>query len=722
MSRKDKASKRQGRAPSASAGDAAPSPTSREDRGSKPGGEARSFALVGHRGAGKTQLAEQLLAAGGVVRSPGRVDDGTSLLDHDPLARARRQTLSPAVAWIPWRDRTLYLVDTPGTPSRAWVGEVARAGTDLDVVVISAVDGVERGAEEALADAVGAGRAAAVVVTKVDRLTGLTGPTGGVADRVAEVAAACARPVVPLQVPWFDGGRLRGVVDLLSRCVVTDDDDVGGLDGHVPAAVAAEVAAAREALMEAIATTDDALVDVYLELLELPTELAWEGLARATRRGQLVPLLWASGVRAVGAGALLDLVWEVPQADLPTGTGAPGGAATIASWIGALPTDDGDAALMRVWAGELDPRRPLRHVDDGAELRIRKVYRVRGPRRALATDVGAGHLVVLWEPPPGRVGDVYADVVPAGRDELALPGATSAPSPMAWRWVKAARAADEERLRVALGALERADPSLRHDEAPRRGGVVVAGLSEGQLDLVVDALGEAVPGGLRVGAAPVRYLEQLARPVQGARGLHRVEGGDDVIEMGDCTLDVAPVAVEKGFEFANTVDEDDLPRRFAAAVGEGARRGLRAGPLAGYPVIGVRATCVAGDYHALESTEAHFERAGELAMGEALRAAGTSLLEPWSDVRVWVPGDAVGAVLTLIAGARGRVAGLEVEDVDTEVHAWMPDREVLHLAARLEAAVGRRARFVASPSHHERLPDHLVADVIAEAVACGVAS
>jgi elongation factor G len=288
--------------------------------------------------------------------------------------------------------------------------------------------------------------------------------------------------------------------------------------------------------------------------------------------------------------------------------------------------------------------------------------------------------------------------------------------PMAWAWLRSlnanatARRVDEERLRAALERLRRLDPGLSWDEDA--GGVLLAGVSSAEVQLAVERLRAELGEAISVGRPPVRYRERLVGSAAEVHGLHRKTDGDDVLELGECWLDVRPTALEKGFVYEVTVDDDVLPRKFWSAVGEGARRALARGPLADCPVIGVHVTCVNGEYDALESIDAHFELAGDLAMRAALERCGTELMEPWSDVVIHLPSGLVGALLSEIPSHRGRVLGLEVDDEESQVHAWLPDVEVLGLGGRLEALASGRAWFVSAPSHYERLPVELVPEVL----------
>ena len=663
---------------------------------------ARTVGLTGHRSAGKTQLAEMLLAAGGVVREAGRVDAGDTLLDTTPEERARHMSLWPGFAWIPWGDAVVELVDTPGTGACAWPAELARLGTDLGLLVISAPDGLERGALAALREAVNDDRPWMVVINKMDRARDTAG-------LVEAIGAAARRKAVPLQLPWQEGGRFVGVIDLIGWRSLRLE--AGALvPGEIPAGLVNPARAAREAMLEAAALGDEAILEQYLEMLDLGVEDTWRGLRAAMEAGHIVGVLYASALEGVGGGPILDAIvrlgpeptaWQVP-AD------ASGRPQFVAQWLATLLDEDGAPySVHRVWHGVIPANPAWTNVRTGESGKVRKLYRVRGPRRALAQHPGAGSLVAVWDELPGLAGDTFTD---GPRLTMAIPRPRP---PMAWLWLRMDRAHEEEKLLVALAALRRIDPSLSwSDEAPYDG-LRLAGRSPAQLQLAVDRLRERFGLAVRAEPALVRYRERPARSIEGVMGVHLKQSGGDVAEYGECVLSIAPVAPELGFVWRCDVDEEDLPRRFHAAIAEGARRGLARGPVAGFPVIGVSARCTAGEYDALESTEAHFELAGERAMAAALERAGTEVVEPWSDVRVEAPSEHVGALLADLSAHRARVVGLSVEEERTVVEAQSPDRELRTLASRLEAIDAGRCWFVAHSSHHERLPADLLPEVLA---------
>jgi elongation factor G len=665
----------------------------------------RTFGLVGHRSAGKTQLAESLLHAAGVVREPGLVDRGEALLASEPEEHARGGSLWPAIAWMPWQDTVVQLVDTPGDDASIHTARLALSGVDAELLVISGPDGLERGAEDALRASRHADRPMIAVISKLDRPSDVD----GILARLAEVGR---RRVLPLQIPVFDGhGALSGLVDVIEERLLTWSAPGEPTVGPIPDEHAAEAEALRERLVDAAAMCDEALLEACLAHAPIAAASLWPALARAVQDGVVLPVLFASGVRGVGAQPLLDsmsrltpcpLSWTLP----PDGDGQP---AFVAQWIASRLDAEGQVvSIVRVWQGHVGPNLMWKNARTGATVRVRKPYEARGPRRSVARHDGPGTLLALWEDLPGLPGDTFTD---GPRVPLGPPASRP---PMAWLNVAPRDPNHRERVVAGLGRLSRLDPSVRVEDDPSTGAIRLSGTNPRQLEQVVELLRGRLALEVTAALPPVRYLERPAAGVTGVHTLHRKEKGGTVSEFAEVWVDMAPAPIDAPFRYVSDVDEDVLPTRFQPPVGEGAKRALEQGPTGGYPVRGVFVRLTGGEYDVLESKEEHFVTAGELVMRSALHAAGTELWEPWTEVHVFVPSADVGAVLSDLAAQRARVMGLEVDhDDETSIQAWLPDRDLRTLSTRLDSLTGGRGWFIPRSTHYDKLPRELVADAVA---------
>ncbi len=665
---------------------------------------------MGHRSCGKTTLLEALAHAAQVVRSPGTVDEGTTLLDHAPASRRFHMTTQLATLWLEWSGRTVQLLDTPGAESLAAMRDLALHSVEAAVLCLDASAGVEVGTEEAATVLRALSLPTLAVVTRADR--------GCAPDLLESLGAALGTRAVALQRPLFDGGALVGLLDVPNRRVLRYH--LGAYSPEpVPEALRVELERAWEALAEAVAVTDDALLEHYLEYLELPPHLLREGLHHAIRTRAVAPVLFTAAAQGIGADPVLDAIAEwVPRLeDVPREVVDHDGVRErldpaggfVARVLAEQVDADGDRFhLLRILAGR-PPSGDWFTGRTGDRHRVRKLYRLRGPRRAAAHDVGPGAIVGTWDPMDVAAGDTLTD---GARTELAgfVP-----PAPMVAWSVAPERPADRARVDAALLAACRADPGLALHTDTLTGAVLLAGADEGHLRVALEGVRESGLA-VEVGLPPVGYVETPRAPVTGVEGVHLKTGADGLVaEYGRCEVALGPADPLDGNVFVDGIgdEEEDLPLRYRPAIDLGAREAMRHGPTAGYPVVGVELVLTGGGYDLLQSTEEHFRMAGQRAVRTALDRVGTRVLEPWWEIEVVGPARTLGDVLADISGHRGRVLSTEVDGDTSVVVAHCPFRELRTFGARLRSLSHGRARFRSRESHFEPVPQQLVDEVVA---------
>ena len=668
----------------------------------------RTFALVGHRSSGKTTLADSLLAATGVTRERHSVDEGTSLLDHDASERRRQMSIQPSFAWMEWSDHLLNLIDTPGSAGLRHEAALALSGADGCFVVVSGPDGVEVGAEDALELAREAGVPCAVVINKMDRRVDVA----EVLERLEAITGA--RPV-PMQVPLDDDeGRFCGVASLLMRRALRYDPEGSARYSVEPLSddLSEKVAAAWEYLVESVALSDDALLERYLEFLELPVDEVRAGLAAGMASGALLPVLFAAGGRSVGVHALLDFsVWAFPDplARERAGEREPSVDGPLRARLLATQLDGQGQPfhVLRILSGTPGHSKELREAGGEGTARLRKLYQVRGPRRTLAVNLGPGSIVATWDPIAGRPGTLWAE----GVEE---PGpAPTRPEPMVSWLLEPARGTTREKLDGALLQLQQLDAGVELGRDPFTGHPVVGGRDGLHLEVVLERLRTRLGVDVSSSLPPVQYVEAPSASVLNVQGVHRKGGDIDVVEFGECWVNLAPMEPDSGNQFSANPSEDRLPSRFIPAVHDGVQCGLMHGPTAGYPVIGADVLCTDGEYDMFASTDEHLKLAGTAAVRNALEKSGSRLMEPWSDLAVQVPATGVGDILQHLAAHRGQITGMEVEGDVAHIQAMFPERELQHFAPRLQSLTHGRGRFTRGSKHYRYLPDVFVKEAIA---------
>ncbi|QZN85779.1 translation factor GTPase family protein [Cellulomonas sp. C5510] len=691
----------------------------------------RNVALVGHGGSGKTTLAEALLLRAGAVPRAGRVEDGSTVCDHEPEEVARGSSVSLGVADLDWTcsqgcPHRITLLDTPGSPDFAGAVDAALAVADLAVVVVSAVDGVQSGTEAVWRRCDEAGIPRLVVVSQEDRARA---DFHRVLDHVRDLAVRTGRDpsgVVPLELPLGEEQALHGVADVLSDRGLDYGSDGRHHDCDLPADVADEEHRLHGEVTEEIVAHDDDQLERYLSGEEPGAADLERTLAREVVAGEAVPVLVASAATGVGVDRLADLVCEIgpSPADRPAQLivgGGPGdgrGAATGPGHgaVSELPADpDGETVLhvfrtvadpfvgqvsvFKVLSGTVRSGDRLVSPTTGAEERLHGLFRLRG-REHLPVDVlPAGAIGAV-----AKLAGAPSGTLLASRAQPVRPAALPAREPVLATALVPVSQADDDKLSAALTRLAAEDPTLRVDRTPHQ--TVLRGLGDAHLAVAVDRLARVF--GVHVTTEPVRiaYRETLAGPAEAEGRLKKQSGGHG--QFAVVQLRLTPRPPGSGFAFVDSVVGGAVPRSYLPAVERGAAEALAAGGPLGHPVVDVQVEVHDGKAHAVDSSDMAFRTAAAAGVRAALASAGTVLLEPTLRVSVVVPPAAQGDVLGDLSGRRGRITATgTTDDGRVRVEAVVPEAELVRYALDLRSLTGGHGELTLAPGEYEVRPGHL---------------
>lgn len=660
-----------------------------------------TVALVGHRSAGKTTLAESVMLLGGVIRSAGTVQNATTLLDHDAASRRRGASLQPSFAWVPWRDRAVQVVDTPGSLELEHIRNDILSGVDAAVVVVDAGAGVELGTRRALNECSRLGLPVVIAVNKCDRHVVPQDVLAQLSDCVAGVALP-----VTLPVPSVAGAGLEGVVDLQQMRMWRYLDDGSGRHSVEPLASPGRWEASHDRLTETVALSDDALLDHYLEYLDLPGDALVEGLANAVRRRSVTPVVFCSATQVVGIQHVIDAIRDtIPASDQALTTlVSSDGEEVVATVDGpfvaqvlatALDEQGQPYAICRVRSGAASRKTTWTPFGESRGRRVNKLYHLRGRRRKVAQGAPMGSIVATWDLPGVTAGDVLSD------KGMWLVQTAVVPSREECVWLVPQTPSDERRLDAALVTLLQSDGTLEVRLDVVTDGIVLAGLSQLQLTLAAERLATL---GVHVTSrdVPIGYREVPAATVRGVHGTHqRTDSDDDIVEYGHVVIDLVPTSPDTQLRFVAACDPNDLPASYHAAVQEGVLRALQAGPLAGYPVMGAQVVLTGGGYNAIFTTVEHVVLAAEKAARSALERTRTALVEPWIAVELTVSSEHVGACLATTGAHRGRVSGVESGAESTVIMVVVPQREWRRMRGQLSSVTAGTASVKTDFDHYE---------------------
>ena len=647
----------------------------------------RNVVLVGHPGSGRTTLTEAVLAHTGAVTRAGRVEDGTTVTDHDQIERRLGRSVSLAVADAVVADDGLApgsaaapvrvtLLDAPGHPD--FVGEL-RAGlraADAALFVVSAVDGISAATRLVWEECAAVGMPRAVVVTHADQ------PRGDFEAVVEICQRLFGEGVQALYLPLLaDDDTPVGLIGLLTGTLYDSHDEPRTARPADPQHLEA-VEARRSALVEGIIaeSEDETLLERYLAGEDVDEQTLVDDLETAVARGSFHPVLPCVPTTGLGVAEVVELVVRafpspaehpLPRVTTPDGEPRealacdPGG--PLVAEVVRTTTDPyvGRISLVRVFSGTLLPDSPVHvsghlgarpaghpgwHPDHDVDERVGALMRMQGATGSAVPRAVAGEVVAVARLRHAETGDTLSDP-----SDPALLEPWVLPDPLLPVAVAARAASEEGRLAEGLARLQVEDPTVLLETDPETQQVVLWTMGETHRDVVLERL--RTRSGVDVVLSPVRVAvrETFAGPASG-HGRHvKQSGGHGQFAVVD--VEVEPLPEGAGVEFVDAVTGGAVPRQYIGAVEKGARTRLAGGLVAGYPVVDVRVRLVGGKAHAVDSSEAAFATAVGLALEDAARSAGMSLLEPVDVVATVVDDEFLGAVLADLSGRRARVTG-----------------------------------------------------------------
>jgi elongation factor G len=676
----------------------------------------RNVALVGHSGSGKTQLTSAALFDAGAVNRFGKVDDGTTVTDFDEEEISRKHTLSSSLAYAEWNKTKINFIDTPGIANFLADTRAALRVADAAIIVVDAVSGVQVQTEKSWQAAEEAGLPRLVVVNRLDR------ERASLERTLKSIHGALSRTVIPVQLPIGEEKAFRGVVDLVAlKAYVFLPDGTGKFsESAVPAEMADETKAAREALIEMVAEADESLMEKFFEAGTLSQEQLVQGLRSATASGKVFPLLCTSAALNIGVQPLLDaIVGYVPSpAERPlkminSKTNeeierpfADNGPASAFVWKTIADPFAGRITMFRVMSGVFKSDSTVHNKTRDASERLGHVVLLQGKNQSNVPELRAGDLGAVPKLKDTLTNDTLGDK----GDPVVFP-ALKFPEPVLSYAIEPKSRGDEDKISTSMHRLEEEDPSIRYSRDPQTNELLLSG--QGQLHIEVTVAKLKRRFGVDVNLKPPRipYRETIKAATE-AHGRHKKQTGGHG-QFGDCKIKVEPLPRGTDFEFVDDIFGGAIPRQFIPAVEKGIQETRVRGYLAGYPMVDFRVTVFDGSYHDVDSNELSFKMAGRLAFRDAMTRARPTILEPIMNVEVYAPSDFAGDLMGDLNGRRGRIGGMDTRGATTIIKAQVPMSEMLTYEQHLTSATGGRGSYHMEFSHYEEVPTPLQAKIIA---------
>lgn len=657
----------------------------------------RNVAVASHQGTGKTSLVEAMLFNSGCITRLGKVEEGNTVCDWDPDEVKHHISINTTLAPVEWKGYKINLIDTPGYAD--FVGEVREGLRVADAVlfVVSAVDGLQVGTEMTWQYADEWNLAKIVFVNKMEREN---------ADFEAVVSQLRERygpRVVPVEVPIGREHAFEGIVDVM-RGKAYSYKGGKGTEIDVPAELQEQVATYRQQLVEAICETDDGLMARYLDEEELSDNDLVQGLHAATARGEVIPVGCGSATTNMGVVQVLDaLVEYVPSPDETTenlnGQFAALVFKTIADpYVGKL-------NFFRVYGGTLRNDSHVYNATRSHDEHIGPVLVLRGKQQENIALLHSGDIGAVAKLHDTHTGDTLCmREKPVTLDGIVFPAPAFSAS------VVAKTKADLDKLGQALHRITEEDPTLHVQRDPETAETILSGVGESHLQIAVERLKRKYSVDIELGDPTVPYRETITSSAK-AEGRHKKQTGGRG-QFGDVWVQFDPNP-DGDYEFVNKVVGGSVPKQYIPAVDKGVQDAMIKGPLAGYPVINIKATLYDGKYHDVDSSEMAFKLAGSLALREGIMKANPVLLEPIMNVEVIVPENYMGDVIGDLNSRRARVLGMEpVGGGRQRVMTHAPMAEMLHYATVLRSITQGRAVFTMTLLNYEQLPPYEAQKII----------
>ncbi len=649
----------------------------------------RVFLLAGHAQSGKTSLAEAILFRCAATNRLGKVDEGTTVSDYEEDEKERKSSINMSLLYSQYEGNFLQFIDLPGYLD--FIGELIASSrvVDFGIIVVDASSGIEVGTEKAWEFLRKENLPCLFVINKLDK------ENTNFLKILEEIQNNLTRKALPLFL--WENMRLVSVIEDKQHPLYSQ-------------------------FVEAIAESDDSLLERYLERGSLE-EKEWQpALKRAIVNSLLFPVVPACALNEVGVEELLKSIIKfmpsVVEAPLRKARDAQGNEVEIIPKVEApfvaqvfktvIDPFVGQLNIFRVFSGRLAGNSDVYNANKNEKERLSQLYILQGKQQIPQDN--------LW---PGEIGAVAKLKNTATQDTLCEIGKVfifkeiEFPPPSYSASVRPKTRQDEDKISVALSRLTSEDPTFKVSRQPQTNELIISGMGELHLNIIIERMRRKYSANVELGTPKVPYKETITKPSK-AQGKYKKQTGGRG-QYGDCWLEIEPLERGKGFEFVDKIFGGAIPRNFIPSVEKGVRKALEEGILAGYPTVDLRVILYDGSYHPVDSSDIAFQIAGSLAIKKALEQAGAVILEPIMNVEIIIPEEFMGQITGDINARRGRILGMEAKGKHQVLKAQIPLAEMFKYASDLRSVTGGRGSYTMSFSHYEIVPSRITQGIIEEA-------
>ncbi|MDR1705094.1 MAG: elongation factor G [Clostridiales bacterium] len=676
--------------------------------------QIRNVVILGHSGSGKTTLSEAALFVSGVTSRMGKVDEGNTVSDYDDDEKKRHVSISASLIPVEWQNTKINFIDTPGYFD--FVGEVQQAlrVADAAVIVISGKSGVEVGAEKAWDFVKERNIPVMVFINNMDdENANFDAVVEGLKDKFGA-------SVAPMQVPIKDGGKFTGFVNVVKKEGVKYE---GGKPQaiQIPSGLTDEVENIRHMLEEAVAETDEALMEKFFE--EEPFEAAEieSGVKNGLKDRSVTPVFCGAASLAIGVDELLNnIVTFVPPASelntevkgknpktgdevtLKADESGPFSAFVFKTIVDSF----GRFSIFRVYSGVLKRDTPMYNVNNEYAEKIGHLYVMRGKEQIEVEELHAGDIGATV-----KLGNTSTQDTLSTKDNLIIMEGINFSEPLYSMSIMPKNKGDEDKISQALSRVVDEDKTVAFKIDPETKQSVVSGIGDSHIDVVTNKLKNKFKLEVELAPVVVPYRETIKGKVE-QRGKHKKQSGGHG-QYGDVLMEFEPSGdMTTAYVFEERVFGGSVPRNYFPAVEKGVQECCKVGPIAGYPVVGLKATLTDGSYHQVDSNEMSFKLATSIAFKEGFMKAKPILLEPIASVEVTVPDAYTGDIMGDMNKRRGRVLGMSMSNGKQVISAEAPMSEMFKYTLDLRSMTQGRGSFTMAFNRYEEAPADVAAKVV----------
>lgn len=679
------------------------------------GENIRNIAIVGHSGEGKTTLCEAMLLNGGAIDRMGKVSDGTTVSDYDDLEKAKKMSVYTSCSYLTWKGVKINLLDLPGYYDFEGERNEGLRAAGGALLVIGANGVLPIGAEAIVDYCLRLGKPLIIFINGMDKEN---------ADYLGTVQALRAKysgKLAPIQIPIMENGKMQGCINALQERAYLFKEE-GPQEIPIPENMKDQVEEMKASLMETAAENDEMLLDKYFETGDLTREETIRGIRIGIASVNTIPVMAGSALTNRGVINLLnEIVTYMPQAyerlntmaedlgngnkviSLRTEADAPFAAQVFKTVIDPF---SGKLSYLKSFRGVLKSGSTVWNSNTECEERIGQVYVLRGKKMEPVDQLEAGDIGAVNKLGNTNTGDTLCD--PSAKVKFTP---IYFPKPTLFMSVTAEKKGEEDKVFAGLAKLKEEDYTFSIEKNAETGEMVIGGQGDIQIEMLAKKVKARYGVDMKLSEPKIAYRETI-RGTTEAEGKHKKQSGGHG-QYGHCKIRFSPC--EEEFVFDEAVVGGAVPKNYFPAVEKGLREAMEHGPLAGYPVTGLKAVLYDGSYHDVDSNELSFKMAAAIAYKEGLKNAKPVLLEPIYSLKIAVPSDYLGDVMGDINKRRGRIMGTDTEGERSIINAEVPLAEIKKYTMELRSLTRGSGKFVSEFLGYEDVPPMLVDKIVAEA-------